>query len=646
MSARECRHLELFPSVSLVLLFAGLLAAACGGSGGNMQDPVDARPGTPDGGVPGTDGGVPGTDGGVVPGPDPVEYPESLLCPQPPAQDPRCGPAFVPGDALPPAEQEARLRDGLEAWRREGRRGACVSCHSPDGIELARVGYADEDIRRRALDHVNEEDAEAIIGLVHALRQHHGMTQLLHPARFRPLQPVYEPFPANGDRPVWDSDAQTERDEGFMDHLVEDRKLLWATGRIDSLEKAHQAYDELLAIDLRHLRIGIPFDLLSEDGHYGEEHLSIFEWFPGIASTPAESERDAFHALADAYLADPSDRNLWAYHDAIDDMTACNPDLDGAALADYPAACEWMRLKYRSLQVFQHMLRHGTLRYPDVLADVDAGNTPAAFIDNLDRVIHRQPIWEAGDYLRIQPLARPPQTACDDGAHPCTLLPPIIDDTIHDIPTANEARIEQSKVFQQSWFVMAWLRDPALLHQGDSFATFIGDYLEAVLLPYYDVHHAFVVAKMAVEKSAARAWMDAGGFRTGTGKIASVRTFSFKQLRDNFSPPPESSRRRPVHERMFANFARMWIYLVEEDLRQSGEIFDRDEVLYAVRFMRTWIAELEGAEDAAINQLVLSIESLAQAAEELRTEDNRQQNPGTGLQPNNRWAEFDAPYEG
>lgn len=623
------------PVASLGAALLGVaLAAGCGGGASDPMDgPVDARPWTP------------GADSGAAP-PDETEYPDSLLCPQPPAQDPRCGPPFVPDDAMPADELASRLAEGLAAWRREGKRGACASCHSPDGIDLARVGYADEDIRRRALDHVSEEDAEAIIGLIHALRQHHGMTELLHPARFRPLQPAYEPFPAAGDRPVWDPDAQSERDEAFMNHLVDDWKLLWATGRIDSLDKAHQAYDELLAMDLRHLRIGLPFDLLSEDGHYGEEHLSIFEWFPGIASTPVEADRDAFYALVDAYLADPSDRNLWAYYDAIDEMTACNPDLEGAALADYLPACEWMRLKYRSLQVFQHMLRHNTVRYPDVLADRDTASAPEDFVDNLDLVVHRQPIWEAGDFLRIQPLARPPETACDDGAHPCTLLPPFIDETIHELPTYNRARIEQSKVFQQSWFVMAWLRDPALLYQGDSFATFIGDYLEAVLLPYYDVHHAFVVAKTAVEKSAARAWMDAGGFRTGTGKIASVRSFSFKQLRDNFSPPPENDPRRATHERMFANFARMWIYLVEEDLRQTGEIFDRDEVLYAVRFMRTWIAELEGAEDPDINQLVLSIESLAQEAEELRTDENRQQNPGTGLQPNDRWGEFEAPYEG
>lgn len=611
---------------TLVTAWLCIYAAGCSAGPGVSDEKLDA--------------GQP--DVGYEPDSDVADYPESILCPADPTGEPRCARAFDPGDALTEKELADRLRNGLAAWRKEGVRGSCAGCHSPDAIELARVGFTDDAIRRRALNHVGEEETQAIIGLVHAQRQRFSMTRLLHPARFRPLQPDYEPFPALEERPVWDADSQSERDEAFMRHLVDDRKLLWATGRIDSLAKAHQAYDELLALDLRRLRLGIPFDKLSEDGHYGEEHLSVFEWFPDMATTPDEGKAAAYHALVDAYLADPSDRNLWAWHDAIDELTGCHPDLAGADLADYPQACTWMRLKFRSIQVFQHMLRHGTLRYPDELVDLPPGSE---IVDHLDKVIHRQPIWEAGDHLRVQPLARPEQTACNDTNHPCTILPPVVDATIHNVPTANEARIQQSKVFQQSWFVIGWLRDPALLFQGDSFATFIGDYLESVLLPYYDVHHAFVVAKTAVEKSAAKGWMNAGGFRSGTGKIASVRTFSFKQLRDNFSPPPASSPRRAVHERMFANFARMWIHLVEEDLRLTGEIYDRDEVLYAVRFMRTWVEQLEGEKDEAINDLVVSIESLAADATELRNAENRQQNPGTGLQPNNRWNEFEAPYQ-
>ncbi|WP_224248420.1 hypothetical protein [Hyalangium gracile] len=628
-------HPSRLPSVArLATLTALVLLSACDSKSPVSPDPdPDDNPELPS---------VPNT-----PVPEAVEYPETLLCPEPAGSDARCGRPYAAATAMSTEELQSRYNAGLAAWRYEGTRGSCASCHSPDAIELARVGYTDADVLRRASTHVDEARANAILGLIHAQRQRYDMKRLLHPARFRPLQPAYEPFAASTPNlPVHDSQAQNERDAAFMDHLVNDRKLLWATGRIDSLAKAHQAYDELHAIDLRHLRMGLPFDHLSEDGFHGEEHRSVFEWFPDMATRPKTSANAEWYQLVDAYLADPSDKNLWGYYDAIPTLTECNPDLAGANLADYPRACQWMRLKYKSLQVFQHMLRKGTHLHPDFLVDERNGSEPVAISAHLEKVIARNPIWETGDFLRIHPLARRLPVTCDNGAHPCTVLPPVVDQSVHSNPDYNEARIKQSEVFQQTWFVMSFLRDPALLYEGDSFATFIGDYLESVLLPNYDVHHAFIVAKMAVEKSAAAGWMEAPGFRAGTGKLASVRTFSFKQLRDNFSPPPANNRRRPVHDRMFANFARMFIYLVEEDLRSTGEVFDRDEVLAAIRFMRTWVQRLEGAEDPQINALVLSIESLAKSARELRTAANRSQNPGTGLQPTGRWAEFSTPYGG
>jgi hypothetical protein len=574
---------------------------------------------------------------------DPIDYPSAILCP-PDGSDPRCGPPYDPDAPLAPDELEAAHADGLAAWRFPGERGACAGCHGPDAYDLARVGYADADIVRRALDHVTPAQADAIVAYVHAIRQQHALTALLHPAEFRPLQPTHEAFvEVTPGLEVTDGQAQDERDEAFMNHLVDDRGLLWATGTIDSLAAAHQAHDELAAIDLTTLKIGVPFDHLSEDGHWGDQHLSVFEWYPFMASRPLPGMEDAWYAAVDGYLAAPSTTTLWAYYDAIDTMTDCEDDL---ALDDdpdhYRRACDWMRLKWKSLQVFTHMLRSDQLAYPDPLAGL-AGPAEA----NIHAVVRRIPIWEAGDFLRIQPLMRPEQTACfADDSDPCTLLPPVVDATVHSDPTYAEARIKQSEVFQQSWFVMSFLRDPALLTAGESFATFVGDYLESVLLSHYDVHHAFIVAQMAVHKSLAVEWFDAPGYREGTGKIASVRTFSFKQLRDNFSPPPDGDPRRATHARMFANFARMWIFLVEEDLRVTSEIYDRPEVLRAVRFMRTWIEQLEGAEDPAINDLVLAIEALAPAAAELRSQQNIADNPGTGLQPNGDWAEFDAPYTG
>jgi hypothetical protein len=601
----------------------------------------DGDPGDGDGdGEPGDGDGEPGDGDGEIP------YPPAVLCPEEPHDDPLCGPAFDPDSPLDPEQLEQALIDGLEVWRYPGEGGACVGCHSPDGIELARVGYADVDIHRRAVGHVDVDQADTLVTYVHALRQQHEMTWLLHPAKFRPLQPAHLPFAeTTPGLEVTDPAAQVERDEAFLLHLQDELALRWATDTIDSLAKAHTAYDELLAIDLVNLQLGVPFDHLSEDGFHGEPHLSVFEWFPGMASAPADDAQQPWFALHDAYLADPSAERLWAYYDQTDAMTGCIDDLaqDGDP-EHFGRACEWMRLKWRSLQVFQHMLRHTTHAYPELLVDQGDG---ATIIDNLDLVIARNPIWEAGDFVRVQPLQRPPGTACfSQPALPCTLLPAAVDATVHSNPSYEEARIKQSEVFQQSWFVMSWLRDPALLYESHNFATFIGDYLESVLLAHYDVHHAFIVAKTSVEKSAASEWFGAEDFRQGTGKVSSVRTFSFKQLRNNLSQPTDNSPRRAGYDRMLANFARMWIHLVEEDLQLTGEIYDRNEVLYAIRYMRTWIEQLEGQEDAQINALVLSIESLAAQAIELRTQAHRDAYPGTGLQPTGDWDEFAAPYTG
>src|SRR5690606_38890396 len=137
-----------------------------------------------------------------------------------PHDDPRCGPAFDPDDPIDEQLLEQQLADGLAVWRYPGQGGACVGCHSPDGFELARVGYTDDDLRRRALDHVSAEQADTLVPYVHALRQQHEMAWLLHPAKFRPLQPAHLPFAeTTPGLEVTDPAAQVERDEAFLLHL-------------------------------------------------------------------------------------------------------------------------------------------------------------------------------------------------------------------------------------------------------------------------------------------------------------------------------------------------------------------------------------------------------------------------------------------
>lgn len=658
----------------LTLVLASFTSyAACGGpDNGGSRGPIGSAAAGGAGGDVGADGNAGAGSGragsrGVVPLPTgDALYPDSIRCV--PGADPRCGPGYRAEAALGQAELTAALDAGYAAWTDPSSIGGpCVSCHSPDGIDLARIGYSDCDVRRRALDHVTEEQADAIVRYVHALRQQYAIEEPLHPDKYRPLQPAYEPFgdPAD-DIEVADEDLQDERDEAFARYLTDELQLTWATTKIDSLELAHQAYDELLALDLKSLPLGIPFDRFSEDptassnectsGGPGHRGQSIFEWVPGMAMRPKAGAEGTWRALLDGYRDEPSTLNLWRYYDAIDELLECRYQFAaGENAADYEHACDWMRFKYKSLQVLQHMLRHDTIEHPDQLADLRTREADPSPVDHLDTVIARSPIWETADLIRIAPLQRRGDPACfSSDSQPCTLLPAALDQTIHSQPTHRDALIGQSDLFQISWFVMSFLDDPTLTTHSDNFATFVGDYLESVLLPRYDIHHAFVVAVMAARKSAAHQWFDYPGFREGTGKIASVRTFSFKQLRNNFSEPA-SGPRVEVHRRMFANFARMWLYLIEEDLRTTGEIYGRggeyggagsDEggVLQAVRFMRTWLVELEGAEDPVQNQLVLSIEQLAADAVELRSEENYATT--NGLQPSNTWGQYQEPYGG
>lgn len=597
---------------------------------------------------------------------DAAAYPDSIRC-LPGDADPRCGPGFDPDAPMDQATLDAALSAGLSAWTdpsSEG--GACVNCHSPDAIDLAWIGYSDCDIERRALDHVAPDQAAAIVELVHAQRQIHAIAKPLHPDRYRPLQPGYEPFgDPRDDLEVADTDLQDQRDLAFMRYLTDELKLTWATRRIDTLELAQAAYAELRDLDLASLRLGIPFDRFSEDPEAGANACwstpgpahrgkSIFEWVPAMPTQAKPGREAEWNAALERYRKDPSTDNLWGYYDAIDEETDCGYDLGANGDPEYfRRACDWMRLKYKSLQLLQHMLRVGSTSHPDPLSDLRKGGQQPMIVDHLPLVIARRPIWETADVIRVAPLERRGDPACFSSPnHPCTFLPVKIDETVHSVPSHREALISQGDLFQVSWFMMSFLQDPTLTQHSESFATFIGDYLESVLLPRYDIHHAFVVALMAVRKSAAKEFLDYPGFREGTGKIASVRTFSFKQLRDNFSPPADEARRE-VHSRMFANFARMFIFLIEDDLERSHEIYGRDGVagggptsagglLSAVRFLREWIGELEGQEDAELNQRAAHIEALATSARELRSAANYAEYPG--LQPSDRWAEYQTPY--
>ncbi|HWB03839.1 MAG TPA: hypothetical protein VG796_12505 [Verrucomicrobiales bacterium] len=232
---------------------------------------------------------------------------------------------------------------------------------------------------------------------------------------------------------------------------------------------------------------------------------------------------------------------------------------------------------------------------------------------NRDTVLARNPLFRTGDHVRRFPLYA-------DAANPSTVFPAYLAPTI---PATQAALRDQNDNFLRVWFWMGWVYDPAMLLSDSIFATVEGDYLYSSLLQHYKVHHAFVVAMTSVAKANASPWFNAAGVGVaGHGKWAAFNPFMvLHHIERNRSEPPANDARRAMHDRMYSNTARMWIYLVQEDLELTGKVFSRELVRGSIRFARAWLNDTEAAADhAPLDAVIADIEARLNTAQELRTD--------------------------
>lgn len=401
---------------------------------------------------------------------------------------------------------------GLAAWRRADVRGqACVSCHSPDGIELSTYGFARADIVRRATRHLTAEDAGRIVALLG--RRSASADAMLD----RPLQPGGAVLP--GATPA-------ERDLAFLRTLPEVAPTL-ASGRVDSEAAALRVRDEALRVDLTRLRVGIPFDRLSEDGFHGTEHRSLAHWIPDVPVRGASREAE------DRYLADPSDANLRA--------------LDAGVRATIPSAATPGELlaiaKYRSLLVLSHRLRTGRLVLP---------------VEPRTQGFNQNPFWDVADFARryedetsLDHLGLPADTAAAKREGP--------------------AYRDQLKALRLPWFWLGWTLDPALQTSGTAGETQRADYFARYLWKDgpYPGHLAFMITKKLVEQGFdPRLWNEP---RFPQHYEISLSGLVLGDDLTDLRLPLGEYRRR--FERLATNALRAALYLSRRSLRETGEAF-------------------------------------------------------------------------
>ena len=264
------------------------------------------------------------------------------------------------------AEFMAIMGRGLAAWRLPGDKGSCASCHGPDGIDLARVGYTRGDILRRASGQGRSGDeGQSIADMIDALRRRYKIEVPCSPVDFAPMQPGGHLLSG---RDAKDVDAQLgaalEREGVRLGQSPKDYAA------------ARQLADAIEKIDPRSIAIGIALNPWTADGFHGPRQTSTAEWIPELAMEARDQAHDdAWVALENRYLESPTDKNFWALYDGVEDLGAQR------FVASDGIAERLSREKFRSVLLFQHMMRRDDATLPDLAV---AANLP------------RFSVWEVG----------------------------------------------------------------------------------------------------------------------------------------------------------------------------------------------------------------------------------------------------------
>lgn len=242
---------------------------------------------------------------------------------------------------------------GLTLWRNadpvKHPKGSCASCHGADFFDLARGGFDDETIRRRSLtDGATNDEATALIAATRLLRDVYRLPAT-NARTFRPFQAggqVLEPA-LDANTAMDEANRLLTRDVAFG-REIEARSPTLLGAPIRTLADAQRIRDEVLAINMRTLKIGFHYPLWSSDRHFGEPFGSLDDWVADVGRQAKPGSEAAWRALEDAYLRNPSNDNFWTMYDRLDDLTERRFQTTGGWVNDH---------KLQSAMIGQHMMR-------------------------------------------------------------------------------------------------------------------------------------------------------------------------------------------------------------------------------------------------------------------------------------------------
>jgi hypothetical protein len=441
----------------------------------------------------------------------------------------------VPAPLRPQVSNDEVIKQGMVAWRTPGGKlnSACSSCHAPDGFDLAAFGFDDATIRRRALAHVDGDNATKIIALVHAIRNKYNL-QPLNEMTDRPFQP--------GGAMI-DGATSEDRDLSFGKSLIPILPTLMS-GRIDSLEAAKKARDEMLAVDARNLKVGIPFNRWSEDIFHGDDHGTVADWMTDLPCAPNPAKEKEWLALVDKYIAQPTDENLWLVYNAVPE--------DTKSFTTMPFSNEFSYRKYRAMLIGQHLLRERAAGKPDPrradpveFAYLSKGNLP-------------NPFWEVGEYAVLnEGLDTDSQGMPEEVAK--TISP--------KLPFSGQMRS-----MQVPWLWLGWLADQSLQRTPGDQNTRNGRYFTLALYTNgnYALHDCFMITRKQLVQS-----FDTNALPDDRAQRFILDYSEFAAHRNIIRYEPQEPERQALFRKMVGNAFRMSLYLLIDDAKKSGFVANK-----------------------------------------------------------------------
>ncbi len=371
-------------------------------------------------------------------------------------------------------------KTAMDLWRKQQVKGSCSGCHGADFYDLARIGSSDFTIHRRATgDGATENEAKALVQAIHNTREKYQL-EVVDPLNFRPFQPGGVPLAGS---------TTVERDIA-LGHQLETLTPTLMGSRIDSLEKAVIARDEMLAINLRSMPTGIVYPRWSSDAFQGTEMATMNDWVSDIAREPKADKKLEWQSLQTAYLENPTDQNFWKMYAATDTMT------EPFAVTAGVDAINFTNQKFKAALIGQHMLRQEKV----VNSSFMQGKLAFLYLEKPEwqsvirtsEFLPGNNLWEVGDNARTV-LGNHNNMAGVDVTNARKVLiargfPKFAVDSVN----AERSSFVHEEEVRLAWFWIGFTVDPSFARVSGSNSTKVGEYMIASLLETnMHLHNAF-----------------------------------------------------------------------------------------------------------------------------------------------------------